>query len=76
MAEAAAAATAAPPKPAAKENRKPKVELSSSQKAAAVIVALGAEKASLLYKYMEPEDVELLTLEVARMGFLDRKSVV
>ena len=71
MAEAAAAATAAPPKPAAKENRKPKVELSSSQKAAAVIVALGAEKASLLYKYMEPEDVELLTLEVARMGFLD-----
>ena len=47
------------------------MELSSSQKAAAVIVALGAEKASLLYKYMEPEDVELLTLEVARMGFLD-----
>ncbi len=71
MAEAAAAATAAPPNPAAKENKKPKVELSSPQKAAAVIVALGAEKASLLYKYMEPEDVELLTLEVARLGFLD-----
>ncbi len=47
------------------------MELTSPQKAAAVIVALGADKASLLYKYMEPEDVEMLTLEVARLGFLD-----
>ena len=68
MAEAAAAASTAS---AAKENKKPKVELTSPQKAAAVIVALGADKASLLYKYMEPEDVEMLTLEVARLGFLD-----
>ena len=67
----AEAATAAQAKPAAKQKQKPKVELTSAQKAAAVVVALGAEKASLLYKYMEPEDVELLTLEVARMGFLD-----
>ncbi|WP_295751322.1 flagellar motor switch protein FliG [uncultured Oscillibacter sp.] len=63
MAETAAAAASA--KAAAKQP-----ELSSTQKAAAVIVALGAEKASLLYKYMEDEDVEQLTLEVARLGFL------
>ena len=46
------------------------VELSTAQKAAAVIVALGAEKASLVYKYMEDEEVEQLTLEVARLGVL------
>ena len=45
--------------------------MSSAQKAAAVVVALGAEKASLVYKYMEPEDVEQLTVEVAKLGFLD-----
>lgn len=45
--------------------------LTGPQKAAAVIVSLGAEKASMLYKYMEPEDVEELTLEVARLGYLN-----
>ena len=49
----------------------PAVKLSASQKAAAVIVSLGAEKASSLYQYMEPEDIETLTLEVARLGMLD-----
>ena len=67
----AEAATAAQAKPAAKQKQKPKVELTSAQKAAAVVVALGAEKASLLYRFMEPEEVEQLTLEVARMGILD-----
>ena len=51
-----------------------KTELTFSQKAAAVIVSLGAEKASLLYQYMEPEDVEALTLEVARLGMLDAQT--
>ncbi|MDE6880990.1 MAG: flagellar motor switch protein FliG [Oscillospiraceae bacterium] len=51
-----------------------KTELSFSQKAAAVIVSLGADKASLLYQYMEPEDVEALTLEVARLGMLDAET--
>lgn len=45
--------------------------LDSAQKAAAVVVALGADKASLIYRYMEPEDVERLTLEVAELGFLN-----
>ena len=64
MAEAAVQA-----KPAAKQ--KPKVELTGAQKAAAVVVSLGAEKASLLYRFMEAEEVEQLTLEVARLGMLD-----
>ena len=48
-----------------------KVELTYPQKAAAVIVSLGADKASNLYQYMDAEDVEALTLEVARLGLLD-----
>ena len=80
MAKAAKAAKTAPeaapapqPAPAPAEENKPAVtvDMALEQKAAAVVVALGAEKASLLYKYMEPEDVEQLTLEVAKMRFLD-----
>lgn len=45
--------------------------LTGPQKAAAVIVSLGADKASQIYKYMDSEDVETLTLEVAKLGYLD-----
>ena len=55
-------------------NTEKTVELTYPQKAAAVIVSMGAEKASLLYQYMEPEDVETLTLEVARLGMLDAET--
>ena len=48
-----------------------KVELTPPQKAAAGIVSLGADKASGLYQYMDPEEIEALTLEVARLGMLD-----
>ena len=48
-----------------------KTELTPPQKAAAVIVSLGADKASGLYQYMEAEEIEALTLEVARLGMLD-----
>ncbi len=66
MAETAAAtAVQTPAKPA-----KPKVELTSPQKAAAVIIALGAEKASLIYKFMDDDEIEQLTLEVARLGVI------
>ncbi len=47
------------------------INLTSTQKAAAIIVALGADKASALYKYMEDDEVEQLTLEVAKLGFVD-----
>jgi len=46
-------------------------QMTNAQKAAAVIVSLGVDKASLLYKYMEPEEIELLTVEVAKLGMLD-----
>ena len=53
--------------------RKPldhKIPLTGAQRAATVVIALGVERASALYKYMEPEYVEQLSLEVAKMGFL------
>ena len=62
---------AAAPQPAEEAKGAAVVDMPLEQKAAAVVVALGAEKASLLYKFMEPEDVEQLTLEVAKMRFLD-----
>ena len=78
---AAAAAVEAPAAPApkaepAKQQPSAAVKsriaaLTGPQKAAAVVVSLGADKASQLYKYMDPEDVETLTLEVARLGYLD-----
>ena len=40
------------------------------QKAAAVVVALGTEKASKIYKYLSTDEVETLTLEVAKLGHL------
>ena len=46
-------------------------ELTGAQKAAAVVVSLGADKASLIYQYLEPSDLETLTLEVARLGMLN-----
>ncbi len=52
---------------------KPKVtidHLSSSQRAATVVAALGAENASRVYKYLSEEEVEKLTLEVTRLGFV------
>lgn len=45
-------------------------KLTSEQKAATVIVALGAEKASKVYKYLNPEEVEKITLEVAKLGHI------
>ena len=77
MAEAAAAVEKAVPAPETKSSGGrskrpgiPTAELTGAQRAATVIIALGAERASALYKHMEPEDVEQLTLEVAKLGFL------
>ena len=66
--DAAATPAAAPANP---PPARPTVKLTRQQKAAAVIVSLGTEKASQLYQYMDPEDVEQLTLEVARLGYVD-----
>ncbi|MBQ9413372.1 MAG: flagellar motor switch protein FliG [Oscillospiraceae bacterium] len=77
-AEVAVAAEAAPvsasPAPSSRATLGIPDELTGAQKAAAVIVALGAEKASLLYQYMDPDDVEQVTVEVAKLGFLDAET--
>ena len=70
VAEQKAAAPAAPAAPPARKKIENEVPLTGAQRAATVIIALGVERASALYKHMEPEDVEQLTLEVAKMGFL------
>ncbi len=44
--------------------------LSSEQKAAAIIISLGVEKASKIYKYLSEEEIEKLTIEVAKLGYL------
>ena len=76
MADAAVAEVKAPAEPKASPAKGRKggsllpEKLTGAQRAATVIIALGAERASALYKHMEPDDVEQLTLEVAKMGFL------
>ena len=70
-AEAANEAQAAPPPPEPNRSKELAAQLTGAQKAAAVIVALGVEKASLLYQHMEPEEIEMVTIEVAKLGFLD-----
>ena len=72
MADTAAATVQAPVAPATTQAKKtPAKPMTGPQRAAAVIIALGADKASELYQYMEPDEVEQVTLEVARLGFLD-----
>ena len=44
-----------------------------AQKAAAVIVAMGTDTASQIYKYLKEDEVEQLTLEIARMSHIDAK---
>ncbi|MDD2568463.1 MAG: flagellar motor switch protein FliG [Clostridia bacterium] len=50
-------------------------QLSGQQKAAAVIVALGAETASKVYKFLKEDEVEQLTFEVARLPQLQGKEM-
>lgn len=45
-------------------------KLTSQQKAAAIIVTLGAENASELYRYLREEEIEQLTLEIAKLSNL------
>lgn len=45
-------------------------KLTSEQKAAAVIVSLGADKASKIYKHLSESDIEKLTIEVAKLGHI------
>lgn len=44
--------------------------LTPEQKAAAVVVSLGADKASKIYKHLSESDIEKLTIEVAKLGHI------
>jgi len=44
-----------------------KQKLTSAQKAAAVVISLGADRASEVYKYLKEEEVEQLSLEIAKL---------
>ncbi len=69
--EEAAVEAAIPPQAVPVMARTLRMELTNAQKAAAIVVSLGVDKASLLYQYMDPEEIEQLTLEVAKLGMLD-----
>lgn len=45
-------------------------QIAPEQKAAAIIVSLGVEKASQIYKYLSEDEIEKLTIEVAKLGYL------
>lgn len=42
--------------------------LTPQQRAAAVVISLGAERASKIYKFLSEEDLEILTLEIAKLN--------
>lgn len=46
-------------------------KLTAKQKAAAIVVSLGADRASKIYKYLDETDIEKLTVEVAKLGHVD-----
>ncbi len=50
-------------------------KLSPEQKAAAVIVSLGADKASKIYKHLSESDIEKLTIEVAKLGHITPEQI-
>lgn len=50
-------------------------QLTPEQKAASVIVFLGAEQASKIYKYLDEADIEKLTIEVAKLGRLSSETM-
>lgn len=50
-------------------------QVSGAQRAAAVIIALGTDAASQIYKYLKEEEVEQLTLEIARTTHLSSEEL-
>lgn len=44
-----------------------KTKLSSSEKAAAVVISLGSQNASKIYKYLREDEIEKLSLEIAKL---------
>ncbi|MEL7623594.1 MAG: flagellar motor switch protein FliG [Clostridiales bacterium] len=55
---------------------KSKAKLSSAGRAAAVIVALGSEHASGVYKHLREDEIERLSLEVAKLSRLSSEDLL
>ncbi len=56
-----------------------KQKMSASERAAAIVIALGADNASKVYKHLRDEEVEQLSLEIAKLDNLsaeDMKEIV
>jgi flagellar motor switch protein FliG len=53
----------------------PEKELSAREKAALVVVSLGSDRASALYKYLSEPDIEDLTYEVAQISRTNNQQV-
>ena len=51
------------------------VYLSDPQKAAAIMVSLGADSASKVYKNLRESEIEQLTFEVARLDHLSAETI-
>lgn len=49
--------------------------LSGKQKAAAIIISLGADDASKIYKYLKEDEIEQLTYEISRLQHLSPKTM-
>jgi flagellar motor switch protein FliG len=49
--------------------------MSQKRKAAAVVIGLGTDQASKIYKFLREEEVELLTVEIATMKDLKAESM-
>lgn len=45
----------------------PKSKIPYGQKAAAIMIALGANRASEVYKYLQEEEIEMLSLEISKL---------
>jgi len=52
-----------------------KIKLSGKQKAAAIIISLGAEDASKIYKYLKEDEIESLTYEISRLHKLSPETM-
>ncbi|MCI1931032.1 MAG: flagellar motor switch protein FliG [Clostridia bacterium] len=46
------------------------IKITPEQKAAAIVVSLGVENASKIYKYLTEDEIERITVEVAKLGYL------
>ncbi len=52
------------------KNSMAETKLSGKQKAAAIIISLGADDASKIYKYLKEDEIEQLTFEISRLQHL------